>query len=51
MNITKGQFNNLVEEALESLPEKIKKATADKHLHIEKQTEERVNDILQRFGG
>ncbi len=36
---------------IEVLAEKIKKATADKNLHIEKQTEDRVNDILQRFGG
>ncbi|MCP4671537.1 MAG: response regulator [Desulfobacula sp.] len=36
---------------IEVLSDKIKKATADKNLHVKKQAEERVNDILQRFGG
>jgi len=33
------------------LTAKIKKAKADKNQHIEKQTDERIKDILQRFGG
>ena len=36
---------------IEVLAKKIKKATADKNIQVEKQTEERVKDILQRFGG
>ncbi|MBU8849073.1 MAG: response regulator [Desulfobacterales bacterium] len=36
---------------LEALAEKIKKAKADKMLIVEKQTEEKIKDILQRFGG
>lgn len=36
---------------LEALAEKIKKAKADKILIVEKQTEEKIKDILQRYGG
>ena len=36
---------------IDALIDKIKKAKRDKELHIEKQTEERVKDILNRFGG
>jgi DNA-binding NtrC family response regulator len=36
---------------IDALIDKIKKAKRDKALHIEKQTEERVKDILNRFGG
>ena len=36
---------------IEVLAEKIKKASADKNRQVEKQTEARVKDILQRFGG
>jgi len=36
---------------IEVLTAKIKKAKADKNQHIEKQTDERIKDILQRFGG
>ena len=35
----------------EALAEKIKKAKADKMLIVEKQTEEKIKDILKRFGG
>ncbi len=36
---------------IDALIDKIKKAKRDKELQIEKQTEERVQDILNRFGG
>jgi len=36
---------------IEVLTAKIKKAKADKNQHIEKQTDERIKDILQRFSG
>jgi DNA-binding NtrC family response regulator len=36
---------------IDALINKIKKAKRDKELQIEKQTEERVQDILNRFGG
>jgi DNA-binding NtrC family response regulator len=36
---------------LEALAAKIKQAKADKMLLVEKQTEEKIKDILQRFGG
>ncbi|MDA3917682.1 MAG: response regulator [Deltaproteobacteria bacterium] len=36
---------------IDALIDKIKKAKRDKELQIEKQTEERVKDILNRFGG
>lgn len=36
---------------IEVLTAKIKKAKADKNQHVEKQTDERIKDILQRFGG
>ena len=36
---------------IDVLVDKIKKAKRDKELQIEKQTEERVKDILNRFGG
>ena len=36
---------------LEALTEKIKKAKAEKMLIVEKQTEEKIKDILQRHGG
>lgn len=36
---------------LEALAEKIKKAKAEKMLIVEKQTEEKIKDILQRYGG
>jgi DNA-binding NtrC family response regulator len=36
---------------LESLAAKIKQAKADKMLLVEKKTEEKIKDILQRFGG
>ncbi len=36
---------------IDALIDKIKKAKREKELHIEKQTEERVKDILNRFGG
>lgn len=36
---------------LESLTQKIKKAKADKMLFVEKQTEDKIKDILQRHGG
>ena len=36
---------------LEALAEKIKAAKADKMLIVEKQTEEKIKDILKRFGG
>jgi len=36
---------------IEVLAKKIKKAKADKHLHIEKQTKEKVKDIFHRFAG
>ncbi len=36
---------------IEVLTAKIKKAKVDKNQHIEKQTDERIKDILQRFGG
>ncbi|MEE4363797.1 MAG: response regulator [Desulfotignum sp.] len=35
---------------LEALAAKIKQAKADKMLVVEKQTEEKIKDILQRFG-
>lgn len=35
----------------EALAEKIKKAKADKMLIVEKQTEEKIKDILKRLGG
>ncbi len=36
---------------LEALTEKIKKAKAQKMLIVEKQTEDKIKDILQRHGG
>lgn len=36
---------------LEKLSEKIKKAKAEKMLLVEKDTEEKIKEILQRFGG
>ncbi|MCK5312109.1 MAG: response regulator [Desulfobacteraceae bacterium] len=36
---------------IEALSEKIKKAKAEKMLIVEKQTEEKIKDILQRHGG
>lgn len=36
---------------LEALTQKIKKAKTEKMLLVEKQTEEKIKDILQRFGG
>ena len=36
---------------LEALAKKIKNAKAEKMLIVEKQTEEKIKDILQRFGG
>jgi len=36
---------------IDALIDKIKKAKQDKELQIEKQTEERIKDILNRFGG
>ncbi len=36
---------------IDALIDKIKKAKRNKELQIEKQTEERVQDILNRFGG
>jgi len=36
---------------LEALAAKIKQAKADKMLVVEKQTEEKIKDILKRFGG
>lgn len=36
---------------LEALAEKIKKAKADKMVIVEKKTEKKIQDILQRFGG
>ena len=36
---------------IEALAEKIKKAKAEKMLIVEKQTEEKIKDILQRHGG
>ncbi|MCK5096545.1 MAG: response regulator [Desulfobacteraceae bacterium] len=36
---------------IEALSEKIKKAKAEKMLIVEKQTEEKIKDILQRYGG
>jgi DNA-binding NtrC family response regulator len=36
---------------IEVLTAKIKKAKAVKNQHVKKQTDERINDILQRFGG
>jgi DNA-binding NtrC family response regulator len=36
---------------IEVLISKIKKAKTDKKQHVEKQTDKRINDILQRFGG
>ena len=36
---------------IEALTEKIKKAKAEKMLIVEKQTEEKIKDILQRYGG
>jgi len=36
---------------IDALIDKIKKAKRDKELQIEKQTEERIKDILNRFGG
>ena len=36
---------------IEALSEKIKKAKAEKMLIVEKQTEEKIKDILQRRGG
>jgi two-component system, response regulator RegA len=36
---------------IEALSEKIKKAKAEKMLLVEKQTEEKIKDILQRRGG
>jgi len=36
---------------LEALSKKIKLAKAEKMLIVEKQTEEKIKDILQRFGG
>ncbi len=36
---------------LEALAAKIKQAKAEKMLLVEKQTEEKIKDILQRFGG
>ena len=36
---------------LEALAEKIKNAKAEKMLIVEKQTEEKIKDILQRYGG
>lgn len=36
---------------LEALTEKIKKAKAEKMLIVEKQTEEKIKEILQRHGG
>lgn len=36
---------------LEALAEKIKKAKTEKMLIVEKQTEEKIKDILQRHGG
>ncbi|WDP92930.1 MAG: response regulator [Desulfobacter sp.] len=35
---------------LETLSQKIKQAKADKMLIVEKQTEEKIKDILQRYG-
>jgi FixJ family two-component response regulator len=35
---------------LEALTEKIKKAKTEKMLIVEKQTEEKIKDILQRYG-
>ncbi|MCK5695748.1 MAG: response regulator [Desulfobacula sp.] len=36
---------------LEALTEKIKKAKTEKMLIVEKQTEKKIKDILQRYGG
>ena len=36
---------------LEALAKKIKNAKAEKMLIVEKQTEEKIKDILQRYGG
>ncbi|MCD4743486.1 MAG: response regulator [Desulfobacteraceae bacterium] len=36
---------------IEALSEKIKKAKAEKMLIVEKQTEDKIKDILQRHGG
>lgn len=36
---------------LEALSKKIKQAKAEKMLIVEKQTEEKIKDILQRYGG
>jgi len=36
---------------LKALSEKIKKAKTEKMLIVEKQTEEKIKDILQRYGG
>jgi len=36
---------------IEELTKKIKKAKAEKMLIVEKQTEEKIKDILQRYGG
>jgi len=36
---------------LEALTKKIKLAKAEKMLFVEKQTEEKIKDILQRYGG
>ena len=36
---------------IEALSEKIKKAKTEKMLIVEKQTEEKIKDILQRYGG
>lgn len=49
----KAGASDLIEKPadIEVLAEKIRKAKADKLQQIEKQTEERVKDILQRFGG
>ncbi|MBT3387145.1 MAG: response regulator [Desulfobacula sp.] len=36
---------------IEALSDKIKKAKTEKMLIVEKQTEEKIKDILQRYGG